>query len=154
MPMTGNTLIITRQFKKPPRSVFAAWADPTAMSKWIGGEDVTAPILTNDFRVGGSYEVCLRPLSGGPDYWWGGKYLEIREPRLISFSVTFYGRADESTRHGAPESRVTVAFEAIETGTRMTFRQEPLPPDYDRAGHEDGWGQAFNKLERSLNQEA
>ncbi len=153
MPIDGNTLTITREFKRPPRAVFAAWADPTAMAKWIGAEGFTAPIITSDFQVGGRYEVCLRS-PGGEDYWWGGKYLEIDEPNLLRLSVNFYGTDAESTRYSAPENRITVRFEAIGSGTRMTFRQEPLPQDTDRAGHEGGWVEAFDKLERRLNEVA
>jgi uncharacterized protein YndB with AHSA1/START domain len=153
VPIDGNTLTIIREFKRPPRAVFAAWANPTAMARWIGAEGFTAPTITSDFRVGGGYEVCLRS-PGGEDYWWGGKYLEIDEPNLLRMSVNFYGTDGESTRHSAPENRITVRFEAIGTGTRMAFRQEPLPLDTDRAGHEGGWVEAFDKLERRLNEQA
>lgn len=149
MPMSENTLVITRDFSAQPRTVYKAWADAAAMAKWIGGKGATAPFLSSDFRVGGRYEVCIRS-PGSEDYWWGGTYLAIDEPNLISLSVNFYGTDAASTRHEAPENRITVTFAAIDTGTRMTFRQEPLPVDYDRAGHEDGWVQAFDKLERRL----
>ena len=152
MPIDGNTLTITREFRRPPRAVFRAWADPAAMAKWIGGEGFTAPTVNSDFRVGGRYEVCIRS-PGGEDYWWGGKYLEIDDPNLLSLSVNFYGADDASTRYEAPQNRITVRFAAIDTGTCMTFRQEPLPVDSDRAGHEGGWVQAFIKLERSLSEE-
>ena len=152
MPIDGNTLIITREFRRPPHAVFRAWADPTAMARWIGAEGFTAPTVTADFRVGGRYEICIRS-PGGEDYWWGGTSLEIDEPHLLSLSVNFYGADDESTRYEAPENRITVRFEAIDSGTRMTFRQEPLPLDTDRAGHEGGWVEAFDKLERKLNGE-
>src|SRR3954469_23759025 len=122
MPVSGNTLTIARQFRQSPHRVFAAWADATAMSKWIGGAGFTAPTLTNDFRVGGQYDVAIRSPEG-QTYRWGGSYLEITEPTHLSFTVAYYGWLNDPTLTTAPENVITVTFTPSGSGTLMTFEQ-------------------------------
>lgn len=147
---TEDDLIITCQFDAVPSDVFAAWADPDQMARWMGPEGFTAPVIRSDFRVGGLYEICIRSPEG-QDYWWGGSYVEIDAPRRIGFSVVTYGWPGETTLVRAPETRISIVFEPAKGGgTTMTFRQSPVPPLVDRTNHEEGWRQAFDKLQRYL----
>lgn len=151
--LAGDDLVIVREFKAAPAKVFRAWSDPQRVAGWMGPSGFTSPVVECDLREGGSYRMCIQP-PHGDDYWWGGRYVEIDEPYRLAFTVDYYGSAGEDTLNGAPVTTISLTFEASGSGTRMTFRQSPFPPNTNREAHADGWVQAFGKLERMLDEEA
>jgi len=61
---TARELVITRIFDAPRALVFEAWSKPEHMVHWFGPNGFTLPVCEMDFRVGGSYRLCMRA-SGG-----------------------------------------------------------------------------------------
>src|SRR5689334_16075966 len=78
-------LVINRIFDAPRALVFRAWTSSEHLIHWFGPKDFTAPFCDVDFRVGGSYRICMRSPEGS-DHWVFGEYLEIEEPERIVFS--------------------------------------------------------------------
>lgn len=144
--LTGEDLVIVRELKATPGQAFRAWSVPEQLARWMGPGGFVTPVVESDLREGGSYRICIRPPEGEV-YWWGGRYVEVDEPYRLAFTVEYYGSPGEATLEGAPMTMISLTFESMPGGTRMTFRQSPFPPIVDRADHADGWVQALNKLD-------
>jgi hypothetical protein len=127
-----NNLTITRDFAAPRETVWKAWTIPEMFKKWWGPKDFTCPVARIDFKVGGTYLVCMRG-PDGKDIWSTGTYKKIVPMEKIvctdSFAdkdgnvvpATYYGM------EGMPEGRMGDMAEA-------------------------GWNESFDKLGQSLNE--
>ncbi len=135
-------LKIDREFAAPRELVWRMWRDPEHMARWHGPEGRMLTLSESDFRVGGKWRRCM---SAGPGsaHYISGEYLEIEEPRRLSF--TYINEAD------AFETIVTMDFIELAGGrTRMLFRQTPFLNRAERDGHGWGWNSSFNLLEGYL----
>lgn len=142
---TGDSdLVIVRQFRTTPAVLFEAWTDPAELALWMGPEGVAVPEVGVDLRPDGEYRIVLR-FAEGVDYAWGGRYLEIRPPHHLSFSVEFHGENGVFDRSNP--TIITVDFAPVADGTQMIFRQSPFPSGVHREAHANGWLEAFAKLE-------
>jgi len=56
----NNKLVIERVFDAPVARVWKAWTDPEQVKKWWGPKIFTAPLVSIDFRVGGTYLYCMQ----------------------------------------------------------------------------------------------
>jgi uncharacterized protein YndB with AHSA1/START domain len=81
---SDRELVIQRIFDAPRARVFDAWTKVEHVVNWFGPSEFTAPFCEIDFRVGGSYRICMRAPEG-EDHWVSGEYREIVEPER-SFS--------------------------------------------------------------------
>jgi uncharacterized protein YndB with AHSA1/START domain len=136
-------LVITRIFDAPRELVWKAWTDPALVMQWWGPKGFTSPSCRIDFRVGGQYLFCMRA-PDDRDFWSGGEYAEIVEPRRI-VSVLFYADASgkiEPADSNDVEVRDVVTFEDIGGGrTRLTFKRS-----YWDVGEDEGMNEIFDKL--------
>ena len=73
-----GALVVTRIFDAPRTLVFRAWSTPEHLANWFRPTGFTLPSCQVDFRVGGSYRLCMRSPEG-KDYWVHGVYREIVE---------------------------------------------------------------------------
>lgn len=131
-------LSITRVFDAPRSLVFQVWSTPEHVARWWGPKDFTVPSITADFREGGAWRSCIRSPEG-QDYWSHGTYREIVPPSRIVF--TFAWEED-----GGMDTVITVTFEEVEGGTRLTFHQAPFPTVESRDSHMEGWGECMDRL--------
>jgi uncharacterized protein YndB with AHSA1/START domain len=145
-PQASPELIITRVFNVPRQLVWNAWRDPKQMAQWMGPREFTACNLEGDFRPGGSWRSCLRPIAGGENLWNGGVYREIVEPERLTFTFAWDG--DD----GRPENEmlITLLFEEEQGKTKMTLHQTAFRSVEQRDGHRGGWSSTFDRLEEFL----
>jgi uncharacterized protein YndB with AHSA1/START domain len=158
----ADELVITRIFDAPRERVWKAWTDPEEAKKWWGPKDFTAPHISIDFTVGGTYLFCMHGPAGSPfdkDFWSTGVYKEIIPLEKIVTTDSFAdekGNVVPSTYYGMSgfplEMLVTVMFEDQNGKTKMTLRHSGIESisDTDRKNMEQGWGQSFDKLAESL----
>lgn len=134
-------LEIDRVFDAPRELVWRLWRDPEHLVRWHGPEGYVLLECDIDFRVGGKWRRCM---SNGPGHahWISGEYLEIDEPRRLSF--TYLNAYDEF------ETVVTMDFLDEDGRTRMLFRQTPFISAEERDGHGWGWRSGFDCLARYL----
>lgn len=134
-------LVITGNFAAPLGLVWAAWSEPQRLASWFfpDGCSLTEPHF--DVRPGGAYR-CTFIGDDESEYRLRGRFLEITPMKRLVFT---HGWADED---GVVEqdTRVTVTFEALDGGTRLTLRQVGLVSEASRAGHEEGWSGALEHL--------
>lgn len=141
LPGNLEALTLTRIFHAPPALVFRAWTDPAHLAEWWGPKGFTLPFCEIDFRPGGAYRVCMRSPEG-EDYWVGGVYLEIIEPKRLMFS---WSHEEDGGRRGH-ETHVTVTLEEWQGKTKLTLTQSVFESEADRTEHNAGWSDSLDRL--------
>jgi len=152
-----NELIITRIFDAPRELAWKAWTEPEWLKKWWGPKYFTAPVVTNDLRVGGKYLYCMRSPEG-KDYWGTGVYREIIPLERLVLTDSFAdekGKVVPASHYGMGkefplELLVTVTFEALGNKTKMILRHEGIPEGDMKDLTLAGWSGSFDKLAESI----
>jgi uncharacterized protein YndB with AHSA1/START domain len=137
-----EALVLTRVYPVAPAKVWRAWTDPAALRVWWNQADSPRWVAELDVRVGGRYRVVLRDPEG--EYHdVCGVYREVVPNRRLVFTWNLHD--------GPPErmSVVTIELRAVDTGTELNFRQEPI---FDPRAR-DGWRGAFKRLGLLLQQQ-
>jgi len=118
-------------------TVFEAWLTPERMARFLcaGGTRVAA--LEVDPREGGSFRIVMAGDSHEHEH--RGRFVEIHSPARLRFTW-----ASEAT--GGRETDVTVTFDEVPEGTRVTLVHIGLrdSPAADR--HRSGWQSILDKL--------
>ena len=134
-------LVIERVFDAPLEVVFDAWSKPEHLTQWFGPDRFTVPQVNVDFRIGGSYRLCMRSPEG-EDHWVWGEYRDIKPSENLVFS---WNRED--SEGNIWNSTVVYLTFADEGGkTRFLLRQTLFPTVEDRNDHSIGWGQCLDRL--------
>jgi uncharacterized protein YndB with AHSA1/START domain len=142
VPLTEPSLTLVRRIKAPPRTVFAAFVEPTHIMKWWGPDAGPTLAAETDVRVGGRFRVMFETLDG-ERHENRGEYLEIEPPvRLV---MAWWWAATPERR-----SRVTVSIRPISDGSELTIQHEMLFDVATRDNHLWGWNGTLDKLERVL----
>ena len=152
-----HELVITRTFTAPRELVWQAWTEPGRLMRWWGPKGFTAPVCTNDLRVGGKYLYCMRS-PDGQEFWGTGVYREIVAPSLLVCSDSFadeQGNVVPATHYDMGpdfplELQITVTLEVDAATTRMTLHHVGLPPGEISELCAQGWNESFDKLAESL----
>ncbi len=140
-----HALHITRIFDAPRELVFRMWTEHEHMTQWGCPHGFSIPEATGDIREGGRWRTVMVSAEHGR-HVCGGEYREIVPPERLVFTHA-WERDDGET---SPETVITVVFEAIDGGTRMTFMQEGFESVESRDGHEGGWTEGFERLASHL----
>jgi uncharacterized protein YndB with AHSA1/START domain len=150
----NKSVVIERVFDAAVERVWRAWTEPEMIKKWWGPKDFTAPVIKNDFRVGGK---ALYAMHGPPgtewdkDMWSVGTYKEIVPMKKIIVTDNFAdekGNVVPGSYYGMPEgppaeSLITATFEEIDGKTKLTLNHEGLDDD---SGAEGGWNESLDKF--------
>jgi uncharacterized protein YndB with AHSA1/START domain len=140
---TSHTLRMERTFQAPPERVFDAWTSEEVMRRWwhaVHGWETT--VAEVDLRVGGTVRVVMRDPDKDEEYGGGGRYTEIDRPRRLAFTWLW----DNQSTSGLIE----LEFEEQDGATLVRFTHSDLWDEEAVRSHEDGWGKAFDNLERVL----
>jgi uncharacterized protein YndB with AHSA1/START domain len=150
---TQQELVIERVLDAPRDKVWEAWTDPEQFKKWWGPKDFTAPTVEIDLQEGGKYLYCMRS-PDGQDVWGTGKYREIVPMERLVFTDSFAdenGNVVPGTQYGMSdefplEMQITVTFEDVDGGTKLTLRHDGLPAGDTGDQAEAGWNESLDKL--------
>jgi uncharacterized protein YndB with AHSA1/START domain len=94
--------------------------------------------------VGGRYRFAMQRESGARVLTVHGRFLEIRPPEKLVYTWRWDGAFPDM-----PETRVTVEFCAVDGGTELALRQEPVNLRVC-AQHLSGWLAACDRIARTL----
>lgn len=133
-----QALVIKRMFEAPRDLVWKVWSDPNQAKEWWGPNGFTLPFVEMDQRPGGKWRAHMRA-PDGKDFWQHGVYREIVPPEKTVYTFIWDAEPDQ-------EMLITVLFAARGNKTEMTFRQEGFKSADEKAGHEDGWKQTFDRM--------
>ncbi|WP_224702216.1 SRPBCC family protein [Devosia aquimaris] len=149
-PRRGFTLV--RTYPVPPAEVFAAWTEPDKLDWFLNpGMPIAWPPQV-DLRVGGAWRLHMVE-TADKSYVTGGIYREIDKPHRLAFTFGAVGGWPDLTDGVEDAPLVTLDFQALDRGTRMTLRLD-LPPHLDdeairnwfNLGIEAGMSQTIDRL--------
>jgi uncharacterized protein YndB with AHSA1/START domain len=146
MDGSGTYADIRRRLQATPERVFAAFADPGLVARWLRpAPEIGLTVLEFDFRVGGAYRFAYH-LPDGLMVVIGGAYERIDPPGALVFSWII----EPPDEHAGLHSQVTVAIAPAEGGADLHIRHErlTLPGSVER--HAGGWQGALDNLEDLL----
>ncbi|MDX2019416.1 MAG: SRPBCC family protein [Deltaproteobacteria bacterium] len=135
----ATNVFLERLVPAPPVTVFNAWLDPAALSKFMCSCDGAffTKKVTTDPRPGGKFLIVMR--AGEQDLPHEGVY-EVIEPhqRLVFTWLSHIA---------GPGSRVTLTFAPHGDGaTLLRLEHEGLPTDGARRSHHLGWSAILDTL--------
>jgi uncharacterized protein YndB with AHSA1/START domain len=140
---SDRELVIQRIFDARPETVFEVWTKVEHVVNWFGPSGFTAPFCEIDFRVGGSYRICMRA-PDGDDHWVWGEYKEIVEPERIVFT---WNRGEDLRAKLWSSTVVEVTFESKGVdATLFTLRQGLFEAAQYCDEHSFGWNQCLDRL--------
>lgn len=132
---------VTRRYPARPARVFAAFANREMKQRWMGCEDVRAPVIDQlDFQVGGR-EISRGGGQDGAEHLFDGRYLDIvPDHRFVFAFVMYVGNRKISASLG------TVEFAPEGDGTVLTFTEQGV------YFGEDGWAEREEGTAAGLDQ--
>ena len=145
---------ISRTFNAPIERVWSNWTDEDTMKRWWSPKDYTAPLIKNDFRVGGSFLFSMKSPTGQMHYNTG-TYTDIALNKKIVSKMSFAdetGKAIPASAVGIPghwpdEIELRVDFTELEGGkTRVAVTEKGIPLIMSVFA-KMGWEQQFDKFE-------
>jgi uncharacterized protein YndB with AHSA1/START domain len=154
---TTTPVSVNHTFNAPVEKIWKMWNDPETIKQWWSPKDYTAPIVKNDFQVGGTYLFSMKA-PDGKTMFNSGKYLEIVPQKKIVSLMAFSdenGNLISASEYGvpgkwAPAVHIAVDFEEVDGKTQVKVREEGIPLImYVFA--KMGWRQQFEKFDALLN---
>lgn len=137
------SLVIRRVVRAKRDRVFKAWTDPEIMKQWFYCQEGSAKV-TNDFRVGGTYENEMTHKTKNAEgsvcnvNLHKGEYLEIVPPEKIVFT---WNSAIVSS------SVVTVELKDLGDSTEVWITHDKLETQELRDMHSFGWEGCLENLQ-------
>jgi uncharacterized protein YndB with AHSA1/START domain len=142
MPRDEAVAEVRQHLSAAPSRVFAAFADPALVSRWLTpSPNVALRVVQFDFRVGGTYRFAY-DVPGRPTMFVNGRYQTIEPPSTIVFSWNI----EPPDEHAGVRSEVTVTLTPRGTGTDLRIRHAQLTMPGACERHEAGWRAALNHL--------
>ena len=138
------SLTLKRRIDAGSEKIYAAWTDAEKIARWFGPSQVKDGTVRAeiDLRVGGRYRISFES-ADGEYHQVGGVYREIVPNQLLVFSWAWHTTPER-------ESQLTISLKPDGGATLLTLRQEALFDEAARSGHERGWTESLDKLERYL----
>lgn len=151
----GRTDTASIDVAADPDAVYAAFADPEALVRWLPPGTMTGRILEYDFREGGRYAIELSYGDDSPGHVGKttahtdvsrGSFLVLEPGKRVVQSIVF--ESEESSLAG--EMTMTWTFDRTTTGTRITITAENVPASISRADHDEGMRSSLENLAELL----
>lgn len=138
----GNVAEIRRKLAAEPSQVFAAFADPALVSRWLKpSPEVRLEVLSFDFRTGGAYRFAYHVPSAGV-MRVNGVFRSIAPPKELVFSWNI----EPPDEHAGLESEVQVSITSTGSGCELRIRHVQLTLPGSRERHDEGWTGALDNL--------
>jgi uncharacterized protein YndB with AHSA1/START domain len=142
--VTRPSLTLKRRLNASPEKVYAAWTNPQKIARWFGPSQVKDGSVQAeiDARIGGRYRLSF-DTEDGEHHEIGGVYRELVPNARLVFSWAWHSTPER-------ESQVTVSLRPDGDGTLLTLHHEQLFDQTARDGHERGWLDTLDKLEKYI----
>lgn len=143
--LSNRTLTIEKEFNAPIDIVWDAWTKPEHIINWWAPQGMNLEVVEHDFKVGGNWKFSMM-MPDGNLFVSEGKYLEIEPLKKIVTSADFKPMTERVELH--------VFFEKNGDKTNFTFsvvhETEEHCKQQEKMGFYNGWGSAFERLDRMV----
>ena len=140
-----RTFDITHTFSAKREDVFSAWLHPELLSRWISPEGFSVTETNIEPNEGGTWEFVMVEDSSGKRYPNKSQLLELVPNDLLVIRDSWKAMGVD-----AEDTIMTVKFEDVAEGTKVTLHGEPMPDNEFTDGAPEGWSQSFRNLEKLL----
>ena len=144
--LTNRTLTLERTFNAPIDLVWEAWTQPDHVAKWWAPHGMDLEVIEHDFSVGGKWKYAM-PMPDGNQFISEGVYSEIVPKKKIITTADFKPMTEGVELH--------IQFEKDGNQTKFTFSVVHETEEYceqqEEMGFYNGWGSAFERLDKMLN---
>lgn len=142
MDASERAVEISRRLEAAPGMVFAAFADPSLVSRWLKPvPEVRLEVLGFEFRVGGGYRFAYH-VPGGRIMHVNGVFSAIEPPTGLIFSWNI----EPPDEHAGVRSEVRVAIAADGAGSQLRIQHLNLSQPGATERHAEGWRGALDQL--------
>jgi uncharacterized protein YndB with AHSA1/START domain len=143
---TGREIVVTRVIAAPRALVFDAFTDAKHVSNWWGPHGFTTTTSEMDVRPGGTWRFVMHG-PDGTDYRNRVVYDEVVRPERLAY-------AHDDGEEGPRRFHVTVTFDEVAGGTRVTLRMvassTEMRDEMARYGAIEGGQQTLERLAAHL----
>ena len=148
-PLGDDPVVVEALFRASAERLFHAWTDPQEIPNWFGRTPNSVKQARIDLRVNGAWRFDFEAEEGAVNAVHG-EYLRIDPNRKLVFSWMHEMTNDDGHLETTRASTVTVTFEPVEAGTRLTIRHEGTASESGRRGVGEGWSYAVASLQAWL----
>lgn len=142
-------LVVSRVFAAPRAQVFQAWTSAHDIKRWFCPAGYSVPQAEVEFRVGGTFKVCMRSPEG-KDHWTQGEFSEIVPNDRLVIDMHAIGEFDRPLFR----AHTVVTLADVTGGTRLEVTQtyNLFDPSAEAMiqGAPRGWLQTLDRLEQEL----
>jgi uncharacterized protein YndB with AHSA1/START domain len=140
--MLNECAQVRRRLAAGPARVFAAFADPAMVSRWLRpAPEVQLTVRRFDFREGGRYEF-IYAVPDGTRMVVGGAFTRIDAPSKLAFTWVI----EPPDPHAGIESMVIVSIDPDGAGSMLEIRHLNLARPDAITRHSAGWQGAVGQL--------
>lgn len=140
---------VRRRLAARPARVFAAFADPAMVSRWLRpSPEVILTVRHFDFREGGRYQFAYA-VPDGSRMVVGGAFTLVQAPSKLAFTWVI----EPPDEHAGIESIVVVSIAAEGAGSVLEIKHLNLDRQDAVTRHASGWHGAVDLLAPMLEQE-
>jgi uncharacterized protein YndB with AHSA1/START domain len=119
--MSTHTIRLHRVLRAKPETVYRAFLDADAMSKWLPPNGFTCKVHHLEAKVGGTFKMSFTNFTSGKSHSFGGEYLEMVPQERLRYTDVF----DDPNLPGVMQ--VTVTLKSVSCGTELSVVQEGVP---------------------------
>jgi uncharacterized protein YndB with AHSA1/START domain len=142
MDASESAVEIRRRLNAAPEMVFAAFADPGLVSRWLKpAPEVRLDILSFEFRVGGAYRFAYY-VRGGQIMHVNGVFSVVEPPTGLIFSWNI----EPPDEHAGVKSEVRVAIARDGACSELRIQHLNLSRPGATERHAEGWRGALDQL--------
>lgn len=146
IPEEKFVLEMSREFTASRERVFNAFSHYEAMSLWFGPHGCRVTEGELEFTVGGKYRLRIQSEENEINTV-GGTFQEIHSPERLVFTWRWEPKDDITSE----EMEITIDFIELDAGkSELRLRQTLVPNQEIAEQHGWGWGETFERLEKSL----
>jgi uncharacterized protein YndB with AHSA1/START domain len=143
--ISKRILTIKKTLNAPRKLVWDAWTNSDHIVRWWAPAGMKVSVVKHEFKVGGEWKYVM-PMPDGSEFISEGVYSEIVPFEKIVTSADFKPMTEGVVLH--------VLFEEAGDKTNFTFSVVHPTEEYckqqEKMGFYNGWGSAFDRMERSL----
>ena len=145
--MPTNTVRFHRVLRASPATVYRAFLDADALSKWLPPNGFTGKVDHMDVTVGGTYKMSFTNFTTGQRHTFGGEYVELVPHERIRYTDRF----EDPDQPG--EMTTTITLKTVSCGTELHIVQEGLPDAIPAEVCCLGWQESLSLLAKLVEAE-
>jgi uncharacterized protein YndB with AHSA1/START domain len=138
----GGTIHAHRVLTSTPEKIWRAFTKADAFARWLPPNGFTAHVYEMNVQVGGLWRMSFTNFTTDNEFFFGGKYLELRPNESIAYTARF----DDPNLPGEMTTRVVI--KPVLVGVEINVTQSGIPSVIPTEACYLGWQESLRHLAR------